>query len=550
MSLSVSRTLSPVSRIIVGLGFAALALVHLLATPWDAGFAGGDPARHALNGALLLDWARSLDWRHPYQFAINYYLHYPAITIALYPPLVPALEAASFALFGVSQASALLVVTLFSAMALGATYAIARLALPPLPSLAAAALLAAAPSFIELSRQVMLEVPALGLATAGAALLLRYMQSRRSRQLWLGILAVVAAAYAKQIAAVALLVWPILMLWQVGPKLLRSREVWLATGAGLLALVPLAVYTLAFGHWLTGTLVAGTQGSGVADWAFYLRALPGLIGWPTLTLALACWLSAAFMPLTHDERLLVRFGAIWTLVILLALTAIGHKEPRYATLALAPIAVLAVLLVWRLLCSLRWRRELAALAAVAFAGIIVARSALVERAPWVGGYEAVAGDVAARAQPGEVVMFEGIRVQDFAFALRRLDARAPFGGPLVVRPVKFLVDYAGERDFSATDRQVSDAEIASLFEQFGVRWVVLEPGFWSDLPSVAGFEHAIRHGHFRLAASYPVTGDRDPADAPVVEIWENTQPSGHAPDHVEFDMPLLGGRFSADVARP
>ena len=45
-----------------------------------------DASRHALNGAFVLDFIQQLPWRHPIEFAYDYYRQWPALTILFYPP--------------------------------------------------------------------------------------------------------------------------------------------------------------------------------------------------------------------------------------------------------------------------------------------------------------------------------------------------------------------------------------------------------------------------------------------------------------------------------
>ena len=71
----------------------------------------------ALNGELVRDYLASGLGQSPMAFALEWFRHYPAVTISLYPPIFPLAEAAVFALFGFSHAAALATVTLFVALA-------------------------------------------------------------------------------------------------------------------------------------------------------------------------------------------------------------------------------------------------------------------------------------------------------------------------------------------------------------------------------------------------------------------------------------------------
>ena len=65
-----------------------IAVVLLFETSPHAGdFWWSDAPRHAMDGVFYRDMARSLPVTHLKQWATDYYLQYPAITVLFYPPL-------------------------------------------------------------------------------------------------------------------------------------------------------------------------------------------------------------------------------------------------------------------------------------------------------------------------------------------------------------------------------------------------------------------------------------------------------------------------------
>src|SRR6476469_3673060 len=66
-----------------------------------------DASRHALNGVFVLDFLRAMPLRHPIDFALDYYRQWPGLTIGFYPPLFYIVLAVSYAIFGISEAAAL-----------------------------------------------------------------------------------------------------------------------------------------------------------------------------------------------------------------------------------------------------------------------------------------------------------------------------------------------------------------------------------------------------------------------------------------------------------
>src|SRR5271165_5666183 len=138
----------------------AVAVFLLFKTsPTQGDFWWSDAPRHAMDGVFYYDMARALPVTHLKQWAINYYLQYPAVTALTYPPLFALVEAVFFALFGVSHATAQLTVSAFFLAAAWGAYFLARRWLSRIAALATALLFASTPAIALWGRQVMLEVP-------------------------------------------------------------------------------------------------------------------------------------------------------------------------------------------------------------------------------------------------------------------------------------------------------------------------------------------------------------------------------------------------------
>src|SRR5579872_5183540 len=77
---------------------ALLLAVGLLfhTSPHTGNFWWPDAPRHAMDGAFYRDLLVSFPITHPKAWAMNYYLHYPAIVILFYPPIFALAEALFF----------------------------------------------------------------------------------------------------------------------------------------------------------------------------------------------------------------------------------------------------------------------------------------------------------------------------------------------------------------------------------------------------------------------------------------------------------------------
>ena len=140
---------------------AAAALVLFFTSALDGDFWWSDAPRHALNGIFLKDVIVRHPFADPKQFAMNWYVQYPALTILFYPPLLYILSAPAFLLFGESHAVAQAMVALHLVVLGLGMVALARFWLDRWAALAAGVILMTLPEIALWGRQVMLEIPAL-----------------------------------------------------------------------------------------------------------------------------------------------------------------------------------------------------------------------------------------------------------------------------------------------------------------------------------------------------------------------------------------------------
>ena len=93
-------------RAVAAMLFAAGTVLLFLSAPHHGEFWWSDAPRHALNGVFVKDLVAAIP-AHPSAWAMQYYVRYPALTILFYPPLFYAISAPFYAVFGVSEATAL-----------------------------------------------------------------------------------------------------------------------------------------------------------------------------------------------------------------------------------------------------------------------------------------------------------------------------------------------------------------------------------------------------------------------------------------------------------
>ncbi len=128
-----------------------------------------------------------------------YYARYPALSLGHHPPLLSVVEAPVFGVFGISMASARLVILIFFVAAVAFLYLLVSDICGPLAGLIAAAFYATSPSVVIAARSVLSETPALALVIVSAYCLQRFCATGRRRFLVAFVLASTLSLYAKQL---------------------------------------------------------------------------------------------------------------------------------------------------------------------------------------------------------------------------------------------------------------------------------------------------------------------------------------------------------------
>lgn len=527
-------------RAVAAMLFAAGTVLLFLSAPHHGEFWWSDAPRHALNGVFVKDLVAAMP-AHPAAWAMQYYVRYPALTILFYPPLFYAISAPIYAVFGVSEATALGVVLLhYFALASG-LYVLARRWVGPLAAIAVGLSALAAPGMALWGRQVMLEVPSAAFAVWAAVCLCDYAVRARPRSLWLACFLLVCATWTKITTIFLFPLFALVVIAAHGWGVLRERRTYIVAVLTLVGLLPVIWLTLKFGGANVQSVVGIPDGAvsrdSIAGWIWYARQMPGLVGWPLLVLAVAAVPLAVSQRLTHADRLLV-FG--WFALGYLFLSLIDLKEARHALVILPPVLLAAGLAIEALLPA---RVAGAALLVVAFGtGVYTWRDA---PTPSVAGYREAAEWIAREAPKDAVVVFSGKRDGSFIFNMRAIGARRDIA---ILRADKLLLEIAVRRTLGVQEKDLSEQGIVDLLDRDGVSYVVAQENFWTDLPVMARLQSVLRSPHFAEVARIPVVANV-PTEDKVLVIYRNNDPIASGPHLVDLNLPIIGESVKGTVGR-
>ena len=317
-----------------------------------------DSAHHIMDGIYFRDLMHDLAFAHVVSYTYNYYEHYPALSLLIYPPVFGAVEGTVF----LASGSVDMRVSRWTVLGFGVLLAclLYRLLEPRWGSAAAllgVLLLLSTPLISLLYNEVMLEVPAVAMALLAVFAYLHMVRTPEPSWKAVVVFAVAAAAavYTKQTAGFVYA--PLAVDLVVNHRaLLRNRRVWIGAALVLVFLLPLAAFTYKFGRFQLvqsiGTdqhLIPAYGFTGlfperwtVAAWLFYPRML--LRENP---LMLVAGLAAAVICVRDRE--FFKANVIWLAWVVAWYLCFGYflnKRDRMAFLWLPGLAALTAAVLW------------------------------------------------------------------------------------------------------------------------------------------------------------------------------------------------------------
>lgn len=479
------------------LAFLAVAAVNRQS---DGLWFQGDAPRHAVNGLFWWDLVNALP-RDPVGYAVSYYARYPVIAPVTYPPLFYLIEGLAFAAFGPSPYVAKSVVLLFAILAGLYTMAWARRWIGE-PAGWAGAFLAFVPGMVLWSNTVMLNVPATALGLGSLYHFRRWLETGRMPQLAAATgfaIAVLLTYYPGGIVLCVLGVWAL-----VGGRPLRfDRRLLFFAAAALVALLPMmAALVLAPVH-TTRQLPTVAFLTRSATWTFYWRALPGVVGVPALALGAAGIAGAVWTG--GRWRTEGVFAGSWILALVLALSLLPARDPRYVLLAAPGFVIAAALAIastaQRAAVAPSWQGAIL-LAGLAAGGWSASRA----HVPQVSGFAELTRYLEQQG-PTDAVLYDGAFDGLFGFYVRAGD---PHFDRRIVLADKLLYESGPTTTFKwvNTSNASSPEEVVDLVRsRCGCRWVAIETDgrpLW--IPGQRLLRQTVQRPEFELTRSFPIDG--------------------------------------------
>ena len=355
----------------------------------------------------------------------------------------------------------------------------------------------------------MLEMPLMLLCLLASSFWIRFVRGGGDRSL-VAFAALAALAVLTKQNAVYLPVFCVLSLTGLGRwRMLLRRASVVALAVAILIAGPYYGFVSML-HWssIQGDL-AEKQSGLLAQFGFYLRALPELMGWPLLAMSVVGLVTCRWWGRRENH---VVFGS-WALAVYLAMTAIGHKEARYVLYLLPAMIYFAV---WPVVLG-RVRRgvQIAAVGVLAAVMVTVGVRAWRTQRPYVTGYAAAARGLRAVTSSGIVLLDTKIPA-NFIFFVRNEDSSHRF---VLLR--KALYSVRIKEELGGDEYVHTPAELEQLLRADGIRYLVVSNRAPAAFPVEGVLRAMLKTPQFRLLQTFPVQGNSPEWSNYSLELYEN-----------------------------
>ena len=499
-----------------------------------------------MTGVFFADLLHSLP-QNPKEFAIAYYLQYPALGIPLYPPLFYIFEGAGMAVLGPSMLVGKCLVLLFLLAACIFLFRIVRTTHGVTEACIAVLVFGLSPQVVLLSGQVMLDVPMVALSLGALFFFHRYLEGQRRWDLMLAAIMAALAALTRYSVAFLPMTLLLLMLFQGKWRLLGKREV-VAAGIFALALV-LPYYLLAANAigWIHLRQAVGDSSSATvwSRWADYVLAIPKQIGWVAAAAAVV-GIAARVVHRSHRGALPYIALAVGTYLTFAPLAIHGQRFVISWVPALAVFAAEGVRQVagW-------FRPRPPVYLAAAVLALATGYSALSTESPYLRGYEEAASYVLHGTKDSRPCLFDGGLNGNFIYQVRSHD---PARRLQVLRGDRVLYSVLLQPEFGYTEQYKTNPEMLRVLNRLDPEYVVVEnpPLMKFATPAGERLRGILRTegDRFKLEKVIPIQTNQAEFKGSQLAIYRNLIRNPGADSLIEFSLPALRPSRHRDGAPP
>jgi hypothetical protein len=503
-----------------------------------------------VSGVCVLDYCRTAFGSNPITFAECYYVRFPKVALGHWPPMFYIIQAAWYAIFGVTTYSAILLMGVITATAsIVLVFRLMRV-YGLVTALLSAGVFLSLP-LVRLSALLVMADMLASLLTLLAILALLEAETFGRRGSWMAFaLWTIAAVLTKESVLVLLVVAPAAILLPRGKALLV-----LSKAKQLVICCSLATFVLLL-YGITGVLhLRGVpMPAGFGEMRQHLSILRSFFSSASVMVFLVVGygiirsVAGKTQSICSERRMHTTVATIWLTAVILSQLMFRSEglEPRYFLPAFFPLTMLFAegLAIGHMDIMRRLDNGIAALAiAAALGGVAIASTPEIKLRQRTG-YTEIAASIPHNSE-GAVVLVSADAPGEGALIVQRLvgdDARAG----VVLRASKVLSSskWMGE-DYALKVKSVD--EVRRLLDSIPVHFIVIDAnGFIQETTRMHHrlLEEAVTREprHFRLFGDFPLYTNGHRRNH-AVQVYENLNGRGRRAGIIRLDMTNTLGRF-------
>jgi len=496
-----------------------------------------DADRILMDGVFILDFLKDLPLTRVYDYTINYFAQYPALSIGYRPPFFPFVEALFNGVFGINTWSSRLAILAFMVAGVTAWYKLVARIYDNGIAFWAALLLVTTPFIAKWGWYTMGELPVLSMAMLTGYIFFRYTETERPAYLYAAAFLFSLTVWTKQ-TAIFLGLWFVLylLLEKKLVRCLKRRETWIAIALIFVMLAPLAAITL----WLGKQNIAQSMGSGGAadpiarlSWANLKIHISSLVKvhltLPVLGLSLVGLGSAVWK---RDRKAL--YFALLVVSTYVFFTYLLGKNSRYPIFWIPAFSLFAALPLSYLKDQKMLRISGMAVLAVTAAYQV---TQVYARTPhYASGYDQAARYVLKHSQT-PTVFVDAYNNGYFTYFMRALD---PARSVYVLRADKLLSSSSISAKHWLEVHAHSQEDIRKIFDGYGIVYIVVESKDRSGVEIHRELRNYLKTGPFQLVKEIPVLSNRPPLVGQKLLIYRYLEPKTITADYLELRLPVVG----------
>lgn len=497
-----------------------------------------DADRLLMDGVFILDFLKDMPLTRLYDYTINYYAQYPALSIGYRPPFYPFIEAIFNGIFGINMWSSRLAIVAFMFVGVTAWFKLIARVFDSPTAFWASLMLVTTPFVAKWGWYTMGELPLLSMAMLTGYVFYRYTETDKPVYMYSAAFLFSTTVWTKQ-TAIVLGIW--FLFYVLSQKklvtYLKRKEVWISIAMIAILLAPLVAITL----WLGDKNLAQSVGSAETaksisrlSWGNLKIHLIKLYQYhltlPVLVLSIA---GIAWAGIKRDRRA-VYFGMLILAVYVFFSYLVGKNE-RYPIFWIPAFTLFAALP----LAYLKGQKTVAAAVMVVLAGATVFNISETYKKPpnQASGYDVAASYVLEHSKT-PTVFVDAYNNGYFTYFMRQLD---PARSMYVLRADKLLSSSAiGSKTWLKVHADTRN-DIRKILDQYGIVYIVVESRDESGVKIHQLFREYLKTGPFKLRKEIPVISEnRTPLKDQTLLIYEYTEPKPITADHLELNLPVVG----------